>query len=221
MSFAGGLLNGLADGIDKKKERAERERDFSIREAALAARGQGGNAGGGGETFTYDGAISDRPAYAFEFYRNKGVPDAMAAGLVGNLMQESGADINPAAVGDNGNAFGSGQWNGPRKQAYMNFARARGADPTDFDTQLEYLWHEGQTSEKGAWDAMMGAATPEEAALIGSTRFWRPGTPYNERRQAYAKAVYANRRANPTAAPAKAAVPAAGQWFTSFFEGAS
>lgn len=223
MTLAAGLLTGFADGVEKKRARETRERELGILESAAALRSAPGAtdyaAPASGNTFAYDGAISDRPAYAFDFYTNKGVPGHVAAGLVGNLMQESGADINPAAVGDNGNAFGSGQWNGVRKRAYLNFANERGVDPSDFDTQLEFLWHEGQTSERGAWDAIMAATTPEEAALIASQKFWRPGTPHNERRQAYAKAVFDSRIAPKVAAPTKSA-PVAGQWFTSFFEGA-
>ena len=229
MSFGAGLLTGIAGGMTDARDRKERERQLSVMEAMAANRpapGSGmsapaGSPGAGMAPYApYDGKVSDRANHAFEFFRAKGVPDHVAAGLVGNLMQESGVDINPAAVGDNGNAYGAGQWNGPRKASYMAFARARGAQPMDFDTQLEYLWHEGQTSEKGAWDRIMGASTPEEAAVIASDAFWRPGAPHNDRRAGYATSVYGNRKANPNAAPAASAAPAtpkASEWFTGFF----
>lgn len=225
MSFTEGLLSGLAGAKNDANDRRERDREFSILEAMAAdgraARaddavyrasnpGQGPVAG----QYTYDGKIGDRPAFAFDYFRGKGVPDHIAAGLVGNLMQESGAEIDPAAVGDNGNAFGSGQWNGPRMRAYKAFAAERGVEPTDFQTQLDWLWHEGQTTEKGAWDKIMAARTPEEAALVASEAFWRPGTPHNERRVAYATSVFSNRPANPQAAPAAAAAePTKWRWF--------
>lgn len=215
MSALGGFLNGFGDGMQDEKDRKERERSRSImesyarsRSAAAGAAPQDAGAAGAAPAYTYDGKISDRPRHAFARLTAAGLPPHVAAGLTGNLMQESGKDINPAAVGDNGNAFGSGQWTGDRKAAYMGFATERGSDPTDFDTQLDFLLHEGQTSEKAAWARIMATKTPEEAALVASKYFWRPGDPRNENRVAYANAIYGARDADPTAAPAKGAVPA-------------
>lgn len=214
--LAAGFLNGLADSKNRKTAREDRLREISVMETMAnrpitysseaggdpgGAPRAGSGAGNGGGAYTYDGAISDRPNYAYQKFVAAGVPDHVAAGLVGNLMQESGPDINPAAVGDNGNAFGSGQWNGPRMRAYMDYASSRGVEPTDFDTQLDFLLHEGQTSEKGAWSRIMAAKTAEEAAVTASNSFWRPGTPHNERRAGYATAVYSNRAK--TAPPAQ------------------
>lgn len=230
MTFAAGLLGGIADAKTQSDERKWRDREFSIMEATLqdrkedrAYRRAGGYgvmdaAGGTGPVAAYDGKITERPAYAFDYFRKQGIPDHIAAGLVGNLMQESGADINPAAVGDNGNAFGAGQWNGPRMRAYKSFAAERGVDATDFQTQLDFLLHEGKTSEAGAWGKIMEAKTAEDAALIASKAFWRPGVPHNERRVAYATSIFANRPANAAAAPARAAAeggeePQKWRWF--------
>lgn len=222
MTFAAGLLGGIADAKTQSDERKWRDREFSLMEATLqdrredrAFRRAGGYgvtdvAGGGtGPVAAYDGKITERPAFAFDYFRKQGIPDHVAAGLVGNLMQESGADINPAAVGDNGNAFGAGQWNGPRMRAYKAFAAERGVEPTDFQTQLDFLLHEGKTSEAGAWGKIMGAKTAEDAALIASQAFWRPGVPHNDRRMSYAASIFANRPANEAAAPARGSSPEA------------
>lgn len=229
MSFAAGLLGGVATAKDRKNRSDERAKELSVMEAYYGQRREAGTAGtqgvagqslpadgGTGATFTYDGEISDRPMYAFNYFREQGMPDHVAAGLVGNLMQESGADINPAAVGDNGNSFGAPQLNGPRRIAYMGFAKERGVDPTDFRTQLDYLIHEGKTSEKGAWDAIMAATTPEDAARVASEKFWRPGTPHLERRMGYATSIFKNRPASEAAMPAQAAAPTQWRWFQSY-----
>lgn len=228
MSFAVGLLDGLAGGMTRQAERKRRNRELSILENQPrpdpGATGSTGSAPAGGSdtsapAFTYDGAISDRPKYAFDRFVKAGIPPHVAAGLVGNLMQESGADINPAAVGDNGNAFGSAQHNGDRMRALKGYAATAGKPVTDFDMQLDFILHEGKTSEKAAWDKIMAATTAEEAALIASKAFWRPGTPHNERRAGYAKSVYSQfggTASQPTAAPATTG-PAAGSWFNSFF----
>ena len=225
MSFLAGLIGGAADGLNDRRDRADRLRELSVMEALAKGRATTGVAGGSGAapadggtgaTFTYDGKISDRPMYAFNYFREQGMPDHVAAGLVGNLMQESGADINPAAVGDNGNSFGAPQLNGPRRIAYMGFAKERGVDPTDFRTQLDYMIHEGKTSEKGAWDAIMAATTPEDAARIASEKFWRPGTPHLDRRMGYATSIFKNRPASETAMPAQAAAPKQWRWFQNY-----
>ncbi len=231
MSALGGFLNGLGDGIEREKDRAERERDRSLAESYMRmqreSRAQTTNADaapGGAPyagAYTYDGKISDRPRHAYDRFVAAGLPGHVAAGLVGNLMQESGTAINPAAVGDSGNAFGAGQWNGDRKRAYMTFAKGRGANPTDFDTQIDFLLHEGQTSEKGAWSRIMATKTPEEAARTASKYFWRPGDPRDENRVAYANAIYGARPADPASAPAKSALPEASEpadwpWFRNY-----
>lgn len=199
MSAAGGFLQGLASGKMAKDERALRERELSIMEmeasrpispAPGVAQSTGGASSPMGQSVAYTGPISDRVSHAYARLTKEGLPPHVAAGLVGNMMQESGADINPGAVGDNGNAFGSAQWNGPRRHAYNAYAKGRGVEPTNFDAQLDYLLQEGRTTEKSAWEAIQGAKTAEEAALIASQKFWRPGTPHNERRTGYARSVY-------------------------------
>jgi hypothetical protein len=131
----------------------------------------------------------NRVGYVFGRLLELGYEPHVAAGLVGNLMQESGAGLSTRAVGDNGNAFGMAQWNGPRRHAYLAFARARGADAGDLDTQIAFLHHEMQTSEAGAAARIRGARSAGEAALVASQAFWRPGVPHNANRVAYAQAV--------------------------------
>jgi len=135
------------------------------------------------------GGSPDNALYAANFFIERGVPPHIAAGLVGNIMQESGPNINPTAVGDNGNAFGAFQHNGPRRIQLMQWAEANGMDPSVFDTQLEFAWYEMQTSERAAFNAIMQAQTAEEAARIASERYWRPGTPHMERRIGFSREV--------------------------------
>lgn len=128
--------------------------------------------------------------YVTQSLIERGYPPHVAAGLAGNLIQESGPDLDTRAVGDNGNAVGMGQWNGPRRVALTQFARDRGADPHDIDVQIEFLDWELNNSERSARDAILKAETPEEAAQVASERFWRPGVPHNESRRRYAADVY-------------------------------
>ena len=200
MSGAGAFLKGVTGGymagekIEQGKELSQTLDDLQAmrHQSPDAGRGVIDSPGTGvkGTTFVYDGKINDRVTHAFNRFTQAGVPREVAAGLVGNLMQESGAEIDPAAVGDNGNAFGAAQHNGPRRHALFAFADAKGVDPTDFDAQIDFILHEGKTTEKKAWDAILAAPDAASAARIASERFWRPGTPHVERRVGYANSVY-------------------------------
>lgn len=126
---------------------------------------------------------------AFGLLKGKGYPDHVAAGLVGNLAQESGPDLNTQAVGDNGNAYGAGQWNGPRKRAFFEWARTNNRDATRLESQIDFLDHEMNTTERSAREAIFAAPDARSAALIASQKFWRPGDPRNKNRVRYAEAA--------------------------------
>lgn len=133
--------------------------------------------------------LSENAREAYSLMTGMGYKPHVAAALVGNMMQESGWDINTRAVGDGGNAFGSVQWNGPRRRAYMKWARDNGLRPDDLKAQVSYLHHELGTTEKRARDAILSAPDLQSATLAASEKFWRPGDPRNENRVRYAQAV--------------------------------
>lgn len=204
--LGGGIAYG-AEGVTRYRAyRTERERaageqsgDGSI--AAADARIAEGEARLTGERgglsmrdFDYGRGGNADPAenrigYVYGRLLENGIEPHVAAGLLGNLMQESGVAINTRAVGDGGNAFGMAQWNGPRRRAYLSFAQSRGVDPDDIDTQIDFLLHEFRTTEADAWARIQEARTATEAALIASREFWRPGIPHEGRRASYAAAV--------------------------------
>jgi hypothetical protein len=109
--------------------------------------------------------------YAFKWLVNKGYAPHQAAGIVGNLVQESG--VNPTvAPGDNGTAFGIAQWRGPRLDALRNYASANGQDWRSMDAQLGFLHNELGTTEKRAGDALRASTDVQGAtkAIIGYER---------------------------------------------------
>lgn len=93
-----------------------------------------------------------------------------AAGIVGNLVQESGLD--PTKVHDNGTGLGIAGWRDPpgsangRRTQLRQFAAARGTADTDFETQIAFLDHELRNSEKGVGDRLQGAQTATDAATV-------------------------------------------------------
>lgn len=108
---------------------------------------------------------------AMQFLMSKGLTAEQAAGVVGNLVAESGG-MNTAALGDNGSAFGLAQWRGDRRTALNNFAQSRGKANTDFDTQLEFMWQEMQ--QRGDLAAVQGTTSAAAAAEVFARKYERP-----------------------------------------------
>lgn len=96
-----------------------------------------------------------------------GLTREQAAGIVGNLMQES--RLNPGARNrgdgnDGSDSIGIAQWNGDRARALETYAQRTGGDAGDVKTQLGFIVEELKTSEGGVLAALKAAKTPEEAA---------------------------------------------------------
>ena len=126
---------------------------------------------------------------AMDFFQSKGWTKEQAAGIVGNLAHESGG-LKPEIVGDSGKSLGLAQWNAERRQGLMAYAATKGETAPSFQTQLEYVQRELETSESAAANALAKAKTPAEAAQVFSEQFERPGVPMLERRVALAESAY-------------------------------
>jgi hypothetical protein len=89
-----------------------------------------------------------------------GLAPHQAAGIVGNLVHESGQDLSPwGPTGDNGTAWGTAQWRGDRLarlKQLPNYQTVEG--------QQAFMRQELDGSENKAYQALQAAKTPEEAA---------------------------------------------------------
>ncbi len=98
-------------------------------------------------------------------------PEA-AAGLAANFQAESG--FNPALVGDNGQAYGIGQWH-PDRQAEFQRLFGRPIQGSSLAQQLAFAdWELRAGKEQRAGRMLMGAKTATEAGQIGSLFYERP-----------------------------------------------
>ena len=61
---------------------------------------------------------------AYSYLVDKGMAPHLAAGVVGNLMQESYKSLRSDAVNPNGGAVGIAQWLGKRQVDLKNFAKS-------------------------------------------------------------------------------------------------
>lgn len=122
--------------------------------------------------------MADNAAYAMQWLLKKGYAPHQAAAMVGHGVQESG--LRTDAVGDAGTAKGIFQWRGPRLAGLQSFAAASGMDPNNIDTQLGFMDHELNTTERKAGDALR-ASTDVRGATRAGMMFERPAgyTPDN------------------------------------------
>lgn len=202
MSIIGGALQGLGMGImdaakQKREEALEKLRNDRALEQYRAKRNIDEEFDLKREQRREDKISDAAAAFSGKFNANRasyirnkfvslGYPEHVANGLVGNIMQESGTGINTGAVGDGGYSIGMGQWNKKRGQALKAYAKERGTDWKDLDTQILYLDHELKTTEKAAYNAVLKTKTASEAAKVLSNKFWRPGKPHLQNRIEYA-----------------------------------
>ena len=127
---------------------------------------------------------------AVAYFVGQGWTPAQAAGIVASLVAES--NLNPAAVGDGGAAYGIAQWH-PDRQA--NFAAVIGKDirGSSLAEQLAFVHAELTGTEKAAGDALRSCTTAREAGACVSARYERPANKDAEatRRGALAEALFA------------------------------
>lgn len=125
--------------------------------------------------------------------RDFGLTDAQAAGVVGNLMHESGSfqlmqEINPTVKGSKG-GYGYGQWTGQRRKNFEDYAEKRGLSPTSYEANYGFMKHEIETDryERRQFNKVKSAETAEEAARIVSKEYLRPAKPAMSSRLDYTR----------------------------------
>lgn len=128
-----------------------------------------------------------------------GLAPHQAAGLVGNLQNESGSDI-PAwgPTGDNGSAWGSAQWRGDRLDGLKQSAADSGLDYRSPEAQQAWMRHEFDTTHSGAYKALQATTTPEDAANVVN-RQYEISADRSGRREQSARALMAGPTAIETA----------------------
>jgi len=109
---------------------------------------------------------------AVGFFQRMGWTREQAVGLVANLQRES--NLNPAAVGDGGQAYGAAQWH-PDRQA--NFKAWSGKDirESDLMEQLQFVNYElTKGAEQRAGQLLRAAQNAQQAGEIVSRYYERP-----------------------------------------------
>ena len=124
---------------------------------------------------------SVEPALMYNYMtQEKGLAPHVAEGMLHNMKDESGFD--PTIVGDNGNAVGLFQHNGPRMHRLKDYLEERGTDLTDWKAQIDFAVDELSSTERKAGQALAKTATASEAAIVFLEEFERPAETHRKAR---------------------------------------
>lgn len=136
---------------------------------------------------------NDKPA--FDYFISKGLTNFQAAGIVGNLDQESGND--PNSVQSGGPGRGIAQWSvGGRWDTtaggknVLAYAAAHNENPRTLQAQLEFIWLEFTTEGYG-YSELKATTNVTDAAIVFMAQFEICGNCIQTQRVSYAMAVLA------------------------------
>lgn len=129
--------------------------------------------------------------YAMRYLIGNGFTKEQAAGIVGNLMQESGGGTFDLGINaTDGTAQGIAQWQGSRLENLRNFQRDRFNGEDTLDSQLAFLVYEMQDSEKGAYNQIKGTNNARDAAYATDKYYERSAGTERGKRMDYAQEAY-------------------------------
>ena len=127
------------------------------------------------------GQTSHGAAQAMTYFMSQGWTRAQASGIVANIQQESG--FNPNIPGDNGEAYGIGQWHADRQKAFAAFI-GHDIHGSSLADQLKFYNYElTKGPDKGArhaGDLLRRASSPFAAGALVSLYDERPGDTQGE-----------------------------------------
>jgi hypothetical protein len=130
-----------------------------------------GSAGDGTDVGTSSSAVSSaNDKTAFDYFVSKGLSDFQAAGIVGNLDQESGMDPSIAQYGGGpgrGIAQWSagGRWDTDHDDNVVWYANAHGQSRDSLTLQLDFIWFELTTYGNYGLSDLRAAKTVAEATI--------------------------------------------------------
>lgn len=154
---------------------------------SVASGSMGLMAGSSGSDGATGGQVSGKGnrAKVWNMLMGQGFSQAAAAGIIGNLMQESGVDPN-SNQGGGGPGRGIMQWTVNERWASMqSWAKKRNMNTRDLDTQVQWMLKE--MKDYGVLKKMKGMNDVERATLYFENTMERAGVPNMDARYKYAR----------------------------------
>lgn len=133
---------------------------------------------------------------AFQFFVKDGYTKRQAAGIVGNLMQESGEKVNPRASQAGGVGRGiaqwstGGRWDSASKDNVVWFAKKKGMSPWSLNLQLKFVKYELDTFSMYGKGPLKKSSTVRKGTVAFQDYFERCGECHTDTRVGYAKQVF-------------------------------
>ena len=132
--------------------------------------------------------IQENKQIVWNYLLSKGLSEEAAAGVMGNIQQESNFD--PENVNKSSGAYGLFQWLGSRKTDLQQYAKEMGKDASNIYVQLDFFWKEMNSTHKSALNALKEpAGRPEDYAYSFEQKFEKSGGSALEKRQTYAALI--------------------------------
>lgn len=125
---------------------------------------------------------------ALKFFKSMGWTKEQAAGIVGNLQEESGKNLDTKAVGDGRKAKGIAQWHPDRQAKFQEIMGKQVMDAT-LEEQLKFVDWELKNSHKVAGDKLKNAKSAAQAAAIVDNDYEKSSGKARAQRMANANAL--------------------------------
>lgn len=121
----------------------------------------------------------------------EGFTPQAAAGVIGNIMQESGADPTKKQYGGGPGRgliqWGTGKGSGERYDRLTKWAKENGKDPLALETQYQYMMME--MKERGTYRRLKGVTDVNQATLLFEKEMTQAGKPMMENRYKFAQSA--------------------------------
>jgi hypothetical protein len=134
---------------------------------------------------------------AFDYFVGKGLTERQSAGVVGNLIQESGSPINPYADQPGGPGMGiaqwseGGRWDTDSRDNVVWYVGLSARSRYSLTAQLDFTWYELSTFSGYRLADLRASTSVSTATTVFMQKFERCGTCATTQRIAYADDVLA------------------------------
>lgn len=161
---------------------------------AVATAGCSAASGSGEDVASSSADVSSAEHTAYEFFVGKGLKGFQAAGIVGNLQQES--DVDPTAIeygGGPGRGIAQwstgGRWNSDYHDNMVWYASTHGLNEWSLTPQLDFIWYELENDPGYGLSELRASTSVTQATVVFEERFEGCGTCDQSNRISYAEAV--------------------------------
>ena len=189
-------------------------RAWTLAAGALLALGCSSTPGDEGTSASGSASTSfpnDQPAY--DYFVGKGLTNFQAAGIVGNLDQESGVDPNAVQAGGPGRGIAQwsagGRWDTASGDNLVAFAAGEGLPTSSLQVQLDFIWFELQNFPSYGLAKLRATTNVTDATVAFETDFEGCGSCDEAARISYAEDVLKAYGADPVPVDAGGAHDAA------------